>query len=95
MKFLGHVITPTGIEPDPAKTKVVRELAPPENKGSLRAFLGLTSYYRRFINQYATISATLTDFRDGVRFHWTEEHQKLSLRRVEESLCGASHTQTS
>ncbi|KAL0371812.1 UNVERIFIED_CONTAM: Retrovirus-related Pol polyprotein from transposon [Sesamum calycinum] len=40
---------------------------------SLRAFLGLTGYYCRFVHQYATIAGLLTDVLKGSHFHWTSE----------------------
>lgn len=49
IKFLGHIVTPTGIRPDPEKLDAVREYPPPRTKKRLRAFLGLINFYKRFI----------------------------------------------
>ena len=53
LQFLGHIITKDGILPDPDKIKAVKEYSIPQNLTQLRAFLGLTSYYRRFIKNFS------------------------------------------
>ena len=47
--MLGHVISANGISTDPAKTKIVQNWPEPRNIGELRTFIGMTSYYRKFI----------------------------------------------
>lgn len=59
LKFLGHVISPDGIKPDPDKIKTVDEYPLPQTQTELKGFLGLTNYFRRFIKNYASIVAPL------------------------------------
>jgi hypothetical protein len=57
--FLGHVISKAGIAADPEKVKVVAEWPRPRNLHELRSFVGLASYYRRFIHRFADIARPL------------------------------------
>ena len=71
--FLGHVVSPEGISCDPDKIKAVVEWEAPTNLKALRAYLGFTSYYRRFINRYSEIAAPLNALtQKGVPYIWDE-----------------------
>jgi RNase H-like domain found in reverse transcriptase/Reverse transcriptase (RNA-dependent DNA polymerase)/Integrase zinc binding domain/Integrase core domain len=59
MKFLGHVITSNGIKPDPGLTSTITQFPQPAKIKDVQAFLGLTGYYRRFIQNYAKIAEPL------------------------------------
>ncbi|KRZ85316.1 Transposon Ty3-I Gag-Pol polyprotein [Trichinella sp. T8] len=49
VRYLGHVFSAKGIAPCPSKTAAVKSWPVPADKTSLKRFLGLTSYYRRFM----------------------------------------------
>ena len=75
--YLGFVITPRGIECDPAKTAKVAEFPEPKDRTEVRSFLGLTSYYRKFVRNYAFIAKPLHELtKEGVDFVWKETHQR-------------------
>jgi transposase InsO family protein len=59
MKYLGHVITQTGIKPDPDLIKSVTNFPQPKKVKDVQSFLGLTGYYRRFIKDYAKLAEPL------------------------------------
>ena len=68
VNYLGHVVTADGIKPDPAKVKAVKEFPTPKRLTDLRTFLGLTSYYRRFIKDYAKIASSIIALLSTVPF---------------------------
>ena len=57
--YLGHVFSSTGMSPDPEKVSAIRNWAVPADVSSLRSFLGLSSYYQRYIHQFTNIAAPL------------------------------------
>ncbi len=75
--YLGHVITPFGIKPDPNKTKAISTMNAPNTKDRLRSFLGLCSYYRKFIPNFAKICFPLYNIsKAGSHFRWGSEEDK-------------------
>ena len=59
VEYLGHVVTPEGISPNPDKVRVVQEFPTPTNLKELRSFLGLANYYRRFVRGFSNIANPL------------------------------------
>jgi hypothetical protein len=51
--YLGHVISEEGIAADPHKVSSILSWPVPRNKKELQSFLGLCSYYRKFIRSFA------------------------------------------
>ena len=74
--FLGYLVTPDGVKPDPQKVEAVHDWPTPKNVTGVRAFLGLCSYYRRFIKGFAHIAGPLNSLLEaGQAFEWSEECQ--------------------
>ena len=72
LEYLGHVITREGLKTNPRLVEAVREFPTPKNVHEVRRFLGLASYYRRFIQSFASIAAPLHYLtRREVQWLWT------------------------
>ena len=80
VNYLGHVITPEGIHPDPAKIEKIVNYKVPTSADEVRSFLGLIGYYRRFVPNFGSIAKPLTlkTHKDLAKkkFIWTEADQK-------------------
>ena len=76
VNYLGHVITPEGLQPDPEKIKVVQEYPVPRTVRDIRAFMGLANYYRKFVKNFAKMASPLHDLtKKGTKFVWTSTCQ--------------------
>jgi len=75
--FLGHILTKAGIEVQPEKIEVVQNWPTPHNLTKLRSFIGLCSFYRRFIAGFANVAAPLYMLtQKNAPFHWDTEQQQ-------------------
>jgi hypothetical protein len=69
--FLGHVVSREGIQPDPGKIATVLHFPTPKNVTSVKSFLGLTGYYRKYIKGYSSLAGPLFELtRKDVVFVW-------------------------
>jgi hypothetical protein len=74
--FLSYMITGEGIATDPDKIKVVMEWPETTCLRDVRAFVGLTSYYRRFVKDFTAIAAPLKSLiKKGSVFNWSSDAQ--------------------
>lgn len=72
--FLGYILENGTIAPSKVKTQAVANFPIPHDKKSLQRFLGLTSYFRRFIEGYAVVAKPLTDIlRKDSKFELRDE----------------------
>ena len=84
--YLGHVVTKQGIRPDPGKVITVKEYPVPIDATQVRQFLGLTSYYRRFVPDFSKIAAPLHCLlKKDALFQWTNECQE-AFERLKSSI---------
>ena len=72
VEYLGHVVTRSGLRPNARLTEVILNFQRPDDIGAVRRFLGLASYYRRFIPGFAKIANPLHGLTtNNALFDWT------------------------
>ena len=72
VEYLGHVVTPEGVSPNPDKVRVVQEFPTPTNLKELRNFLGHAYYYRCFVKGFSHIATPLKVLtKKDLSFNWT------------------------
>ena len=83
VRYLGHVITPRGLKTSNQHIIAVQEFTNPKSVKDVRQFLGLSSFYRKFVPSFAKIAGPLhTLTRKNAPFNWTEQLD----RRVPKSI---------
>ena len=87
VKYLGHVISADGVKPNPAKIHAVTELKAPRTAREVKMFLGLVSYYRRFIPSFASLALPLNELtRGGAKYEWNQR-QQTAFELLKKKLC--------
>ena len=86
--FLGYIVSGDGIKADESKTEAIRTGPTPKSIHDVRSFHGLTSFYRRFIRNFSTILALMTEVLKGSSFTWNPKAQA-AFEEVKERLIQA------
>ncbi|GFR18545.1 retrovirus-related Pol polyprotein from transposon 17.6 [Trichonephila clavata] len=74
VNYLGNIISADGVRTDPQKVSAVKDWRRPKNVHELRSFLGLCTYYRRFVKGFSSIARPLHRLTENKqKFLWTDE----------------------
>ena len=77
IEFLGHTITSDGIKPNTENTRAITDAPRPNNATELKHFLGLCSYYLRYLKDFATLAEPLRQLtKEKSEFVWSSSQQK-------------------
>lgn len=77
MDYLGYHISGEGIAPSPEKLRAIVEAPPPTSTAELHSFLGMITYYCKFVENFSSKLAPLYDLmKKGVQFRWTKVEEK-------------------
>ena len=89
LSFLGHQLSEDGIEACTEKTEKVKNWPRPQNVRQLRSFLGLCSYYRKMVQNFATIAKPLHSLTEtNTPFTW-DDKAEAAFRELKDRLCNA------
>lgn len=89
LKYLGYVVDELGLRPDPEKVTAILDIPSPRNVKEVRRFIGTTSYYRRFVPNFSTILAPLSNLtKKNVKWCWSSDCEK-AFKTLKEHLVTA------
>lgn len=74
LRYLGYVVDAKGLHVDPEKVSAILNIPDPKNVGEVRRILGMAGWYRRFLPNFSTLVAPITNLlRKHTKFCWSEE----------------------
>ena len=88
LRFLGHVIDSTGVKPLPEELEIIRNWETPKTEEELRRFLGVCTFWRKFVKDFAKIAVPLRNLLNKEEFAWTNECQE-AFEQLKELLCSS------
>ena len=84
--YLGHMVSLDGTSPQQAKVEAILKIPPPVDVTTLRSFLGLVNYYRRFVPHFSSIAKPLNSLlQKNEVFAWGPDQQS-AFEKLQQSL---------
>ncbi len=89
-EFLGHIVSSKGVRPNPNLVSKILQWPIPQNVSEVRQFLGLASYYRRFIRNFSKVAKPLTELTcKDAQLTWKNKHEE-AFNEIKKALTGPS-----
>lgn len=88
IEFLGHIMAACDVTPDPSKIEAMVNWPTPTTPQSLRGFLGLIGFYRKFIREYVALATPLIALLQKDNFHW-DPHTQLAFNQLKRAMTQA------
>ncbi|GBL65032.1 Transposon Ty3-I Gag-Pol polyprotein, partial [Araneus ventricosus] len=86
VKYVGQIISKSGIKPDPGHIKAIVEMPTPKSKTEVRRLLGMINFLSKFIPNVSKVTAPLREIiHENVEFNWGKE-QEMSFENIKELL---------
>ena len=74
--YIGHIIGKEGVKVHMEKIRAILEWPSPKNITELRGFIGICTYYRKFVKGFSKLTSPLTDLNKKDAFKWNKEAEK-------------------
>ena len=89
VKFLGHIVDGTGIQPDPEKVQAIQAMKKPTNTSEVRHFLGMTDQLAKFAPSLAEKAKPLRDLLNKQNAWVWGERQQHAFQEIKQELSSA------
>lgn len=84
-EFLGHILTPKGVKPNPKKIDIIQKLKLPVTQKQIKSFLGITGFFRKFIKDYSKIAFPMIKYlRKNMRVNTSDPSYILAFEKLKE-----------
>ena len=92
LSFFGQIFSAEGTRPDPKRVEDLQNASEPQNASEVRSLLGMANYSRKYIKDFATITAPLRELtKKNVRFKWERKHSEAFEKLKDELTKAPSH----